>query len=1227
MSRPPLTFTHLVELLDEHLGIINQAAHSPSKEAIDEVIRAVGPHGATLVELWRRLWPAIAGDESRRQIVMDRISRREPWSAEQFPKLIGDVLLADISASAFARQELLLPPDDRTEQEHAGSSAMESPGGVPVPISSSGTQSVKGGAANAIANASDATSVSASSESTTPYSASPDTTGGETGDDVVTNIIRLAAARLLSLLAARYGADEALRQESMTSMDESWLVARAVSEAVRPRLLNPELTAVRDLARTGTSAEHFADLLQSALPRSAALWSELARALKIDAPATWEGTDTESELDSREWHVTTRRTVELIGEVQEALAEISGEQWRLGAADEWRAAHTEESLKRANAAFALRDHLTGDLSDEDRRQFEDFLASPTARTLLRFGSVLNRRMLDDDVFRERTEQILLREGIYRHEYSTFAIGAVIVDPYDSANPYRLPSVRADTAEGDDLLGVDDYAKAFAMLMASAALAPPLAVGVFGEWGSGKTYFMRRVRKHVETVAREARESGRPQHELGVFKNIAQVEFNAWHYRDADLWASLVEHIFSNLALTHTDQPDEKTRLRDALLDMIAGQESAIREIEGRVEVAANEVASKRTAYDDAAADVARRTKELSRWRVSNAAAIIAREVDADEQIRTKTDVLLKEVGVEAAGKTVADLREAITAGDRTVRATWSIFAPVLTAPDRTTRLVLLALALAIPLALGLILTWLLTYTDLRGIAAAVGWLTWVGSLVLTCVAWVRAQLGWVGKWVRRSGTIINELDGKVAERQKALADGQAAAAGDLARAEAERARAEQELAEAERQVALLRAQLAKAEHSLTPAARLGDFLRERTETEDYRKHLGILALVRRDFAKLSALVADANTRLLSTPVIGEEGLQGSPATGASDPPVNRIILYIDDLDRCTEKQVVQVLQAVHLLLAFELFVVVVGVDGRWVRQALTREHPDLLGVGGEGSDAAPATPRDYLEKIFQIPFRMKSIEEQDARSYIEGLLGVAEGASGPGVNGSPSAGGAESPNPEAAAPPSLPAGAPSETRPVERADSAAVPELSGATSSQPDDAASAAAGEPLPVSSVERSTGAFNLTPRALEITRSEVDAMKDLAAIIGRSPRVIKTYANVYQVLKSTVPAVDQPAFTSELWGSGTFRLVLFLLAVMMGRPGVWRTVHDLLMQADPIPTLGDVLASVPQEARAANEIAWRSVDAYLAGPGRELAGLQVSQARPWVARVARFSFGPALD
>ena len=72
------------------------------------------------------------------------------------------------------------------------------------------------------------------------------------------------------------------------------------------------------------------------------------------------------------------------------------------------------------------------------------------------------------------------------------------------------------------------------------------------------------------------------------------------------------------------------------------------------------------------------------------------------------------------------------------------------------------------------------------------------------------------------------------------------------------------------------------------------------------------------------------------------------------------MLYIDDLDRCSAKDVVKVLQAVNLLLTFKLFVVVIGVDGRWLEASLSSHYDRLL-----------RSPVEYLEKIIQLPFVLR----------------------------------------------------------------------------------------------------------------------------------------------------------------------------------------------------------------------------------------------------------------
>ena len=87
----------------------------------------------------------------------------------------------------------------------------------------------------------------------------------------------------------------------------------------------------------------------------------------------------------------------------------------------------------------------------------------------------------------------------------------------------------------------------AYLIAARSLKPPLAIGLFGDWGSGKSFFMEALRKRIHKITEDATKCGMPQKEISVFKSIVQIEFNAWHYVDTNLWASLAIRIFDGLA--------------------------------------------------------------------------------------------------------------------------------------------------------------------------------------------------------------------------------------------------------------------------------------------------------------------------------------------------------------------------------------------------------------------------------------------------------------------------------------------------------------------------------------------------------------------------------------------------------------------------------------------------------------------------------------------------------
>ena len=124
--------------------------------------------------------------------------------------------------------------------------------------------------------------------------------------------------------------------------------------------------------------------------------------------------------------------------------------------------------------------------------------------------------------------------------------------------------------------------------------------------------------------------------------------------------------------------------------------------------------------------------------------------------------------------------------------------------------------------------------------------------------------------------------------------------------------------------------------------------------------------------------------------------EGEDSEPGELPRIDRIALYIDDLDRCPPQRVVEVLEAVHLILAVPVFVVILAVDPRWLLQSLRLHYSELLPQrtaadkrGDEVGAAWRSTPAHYLDKIIQVPFALRPMGESSVRSLIRGLLPVA----------------------------------------------------------------------------------------------------------------------------------------------------------------------------------------------------------------------------------------------
>jgi hypothetical protein len=394
-----------------------------------------------------------------------------------------------------------------------------------------------------------------------------------------------------------------------------------------------------------------------------------------------------------------------------------------------------------------------------------------------------------------------------------------------------------------------------------------------------------------------------------------------------------------------------------------------------------------------------------------------------------------------------------------------------------------------------------------------------------------------------------------------------------------------------------RADTITALRDMEPGRVLETFVQERAASEDYRKLLGVVALIRRDFKRLSDMLLkqgnvelrDAVTEILKkeeqerkleaqaasvnggaelTPAAlndGREEVAPEPTEKLVDATlreyrIDRIVLYIDDLDRCPPKQVVDVLQAIHLLLAFELFVVVVGVDARWIRHALRERYPALLSeewdedaatANGEDRLVKTATPQDYVEKIFQVPFWLKPMDDMASRKLLEGLipdsqLSPTAGGNGDKLHQTGSAGG----NIQSIRKSGL---ADSEhdlkeTHPKLAAETEAQNKLAGETNGQ---AKFSGAGEGKS-DKQQPKTADLELNPESLLLDVKERDEMIALSRVVGKTPRTLKRFVNVYRIIKAGLNGDQLDAFMGSGRADPEYRAVLVLLSVAHGAPDV---------------------------------------------------------------------------
>ena len=535
------------------------------------------------------------------------------------------------------------------------------------------------------------------------------------------------------------------------------------------------------------------------------------------------------------------------------------------------------------------------------------------------------------------------------------------------------------SEAKDHLDVNTEAQAFARLVASVNTVPPLSIGIFGRWGSGKSFFMNRISHALNQLA----ESDSP----GFHSDIVQVEFNAWHYMESNIWASLVDVIFRELDEHIRKAEGENTQL--TLIEQLSTSQNL------RIEAIEN-LASRLSHARFARESLLESQQKFAEHGPDG--SIIWNAVVDKLKIQLPTyQSQLEEAGLQVNDLSGSQLRQLSDDMKQGV----SHLSELKKFASRPWGLFLVA-----TLLVGMPAVSVLAGSDIFHQLGT--HLTWVAGVATT---WLGTASAFAQKGVAKLNALRNQID---QARTAAIAGEQDAY--DQARIAIEEA--DQSVKLAEQQVnAATEALLAES-----PGARISAFISDRANSDDYSKHLGVIASIRKDFEQLSELMhpkpSDAASQLethrnaINTRIdrlkndhkelfSKEDNASDSPMDAMqlqsaiqrleqslktqyqgkdSKPPFTRIVLKIDDLDRCPSSKVAEVLQAVHLFLNFPLFVIMVCVDERWMSSSLIEEFGNL--VDGENG----ATTSDYLEKIFQIPYWTRSMNDEDCRTFAKALV-------------------------------------------------------------------------------------------------------------------------------------------------------------------------------------------------------------------------------------------------
>jgi hypothetical protein len=524
----------------------------------------------------------------------------------------------------------------------------------------------------------------------------------------------------------------------------------------------------------------------------------------------------------------------------------------------------------------------------------------------------------------------------------------------------VPGFAADTPLGIDALAIDDDAKGVAALLVSRMVEPPLSIGIFGARGSGKSMFAHRVRQCVDHELGPSGADGDWGERFALLdREVVQVGYDVWHHVGSSHARALVLQIYAALS-SHRDGVNTSGPLRQLptfqsverrLVDELSATERVARQAEA-------DLAEFERRYDDAANDL---SVVAARLKWPAVAERLAEKLGPDGC--EALDTAGRHLGItelSSAAESYAD----VLAKARAVAGRAAILNEATTTRRLARTAGLLAGSLALVALLGLAVYFVAARVEnLKDEVSTLVGLFGAIAVVFGVASAVRARI-----IQDQAATAIESVlsHGRVFDGIVASVD---------ASAQRDSSRADERVRVCRDQVAAARARFTQAQDAAIVAQTECDRLAERDpvhvvaekyQTIEGDSELGgLVPVMRADLEALSVLF-----RL-----------------GAYDDTENlphRVIVYIDDLDIAPPRDIVEVLEAIHFLLGFQLFCVVVLADPVVLIGAVSAWFPAV--DTSANHDALDDERSAYLRKLLQLMLWLPRLTPTSVEALIRLLV-------------------------------------------------------------------------------------------------------------------------------------------------------------------------------------------------------------------------------------------------